>query len=240
MSEKPDDRLADTFASIARELEAATGPSATYERITRAARDTIEGCDHAAISLVGRRGAISTVAATDEVPQLVDRLQYALREGPCLDAIGGDTVALVADLVADMRWPRFGPRATAETGIRSMLSFRLFAGAETFGGLNLYSRRPDAFDDHARAGGAILAAHAAIAMSAAQERQQLAQVQEALRSNRRIGMAMGILMGRGRLTEAEAFTQLRRASMALNVKMRDLAEDVVETGELPVSPRGDG
>jgi signal transduction histidine kinase/DNA-binding response OmpR family regulator len=55
----------------------------------------------------------------------------------------------------------------------------------------------------------------------------------ALRTNRRIGMALGILMaGRG-VTSDEAFELLRRRSANHNIKLRDLAEDVLLTGELP-------
>jgi AmiR/NasT family two-component response regulator len=52
-------------------------------------------------------------------------------------------------------------------------------------------------------------------------------------SNREIGMAIGVLMGRGAMTEDQAFAQLRRASQYLNLKLRDVAVQVVETGRLP-------
>jgi AmiR/NasT family two-component response regulator len=46
-------------------------------------------------------------------------------------------------------------------------------------------------------------------------------------------MAMGILMASGRSTQEQAFAALRRASQHLNRKLRDVAADVVETGQLP-------
>ena len=49
-------------------------------------------------------------------------------------------------------------------------------------------------------------------------------------------MAMGVLMGRGAVTEDQAFAQLRRASQYLNIKLRDVAGQVVETGRLPEPP----
>ena len=57
-------------------------------------------------------------------------------------------------------------------------------------------------------------------------------LQVALASNRRIGMAIGILMVTGRLPEDVAFERLREASMRRNVKLRDVAEDVIHTGTL--------
>lgn len=52
----------------------------------------------------------------------------------------------------------------------------------------------------------------------------------ALVSNRRIGMAMGILMERHRLTEEQAFDRLRDLSQRRNTKMRQLADQIVYTG----------
>jgi septal ring factor EnvC (AmiA/AmiB activator) len=57
-------------------------------------------------------------------------------------------------------------------------------------------------------------------------------LREALLSNRRVGMAMGILMERHRLTMDQAFDQLRTASQAQNVKVRELADRMIYTGTL--------
>jgi AmiR/NasT family two-component response regulator len=56
-------------------------------------------------------------------------------------------------------------------------------------------------------------------------------LQRALLSNRRIGMAIGILLTR-HLTEEQAFDLLRRSSMQRNIKLRDLAEEVIYRGTL--------
>ena len=55
----------------------------------------------------------------------------------------------------------------------------------------------------------------------------------ALETNREIGVAMGILMGNGKLTSQQAFDQLRTASQNLNRKLHDIAADVALTGALP-------
>jgi AmiR/NasT family two-component response regulator len=59
------------------------------------------------------------------------------------------------------------------------------------------------------------------------------ELQRALVSNRRIGMAMGILMERHRLTEEQAFQRLRDLSQRSNVKLREVAEQIVYTGDPP-------
>jgi GAF domain-containing protein len=230
---RADAGLAEDFAAIARLLQAETTPELTQDRITRTAVDAIGGCDHAAISLILRRGGVHTVAATDDVAVRVDAIQYDTGQGPCMDTLSGLGTSVIDDLGSDERWPAFSRRTVAETGVRSMLSFQLFVQGDTIGALNMYSRRAAAFDLHGRVVGTVLAAHAAIALAAAQERKHVQHLEEALKSNREIGMAMGVLMARGGLTEDEAFAELRRASQYLNRKLRDIAASVVETGRLP-------
>jgi hypothetical protein len=58
-------------------------------------------------------------------------------------------------------------------------------------------------------------------------------LERAQRSNRRIGMAIGILMSRHGVTEIQAFEALRSVSTHRNVRLREIAEDVVYTGDLP-------
>jgi GAF domain-containing protein len=225
--------LAEAFALIARELRAESGPVLTQQRVTKTAVEVVEGCDHAAISLVHRHGKVTTVAPTDEVAVLVDAIQYETGQGPCVGSISEHEVYLSDDLAVDSRWPRFSRRAAEETGVRSMLTFRLFVDDDTLGALNLYSRSVGAFDHNARGVGALLAAHAAIAMDAAQAHQHTAELDEALLSNRRIGIAMGILMVTRHLTEDQAFALLKQASQYLNVKLRNVAGAIIEAGELP-------
>ncbi|MGH4016166.1 MAG: ANTAR domain-containing protein [Pseudonocardiaceae bacterium] len=229
--------LANAFAEIARELQSEATPKQTWARIVKAAVQTVPGCNHAGISLVHRHGRIDTRAASDDIPPAVDAIQYEVGQGPCLEAIQEHQSYLIFDLMTEHRWPPFSHRAAEETGVRSMLSFRLFVGEDTLGALNLYSRDVDAFDEVGRAIGAILAAHAAVAMSTARDRERAEHLEQALESNREIGMAMGVLMASGLQTRKQAFELLRRASQRLNVKLRDVAAGVVETGELPHPPR---
>jgi transcriptional regulator with GAF, ATPase, and Fis domain len=232
----PNGDLAQVFADIARQLQAEDTPERVQERITRAAVDTVDGCDHAAISVVHRHGAIETVGATDDVPHQVDAIQYEVGQGPCLNAIAEHEVFLIDDLADDKRWPPFSHRAAQETGVRSMLSFRLFVEGDTLGALNLYSGKVEAFDEQACAVGTVLAAHAAVAMQGAREHDRAEQLEHALASSREIGMAMGVIMAHGRMTQEQAFEVLRRASQHLNRKLYDVAAEVVETGQLPGRP----
>src|SRR5262249_52654838 len=225
--------LAELFAHIARELHTGTTPEQTATRIVTAAVHAVPECDHAGVAVVHRHGRIDPVAATDEIAAVVDAIQYKLGQGPCVEAIRDHEAHLICDLLAEERWPSFSRQAAERTSVRSMLAFRLFVGDDTLGALNLYSRKTDAFDADACAVGAILAAHAAVGLSTARERERADHLERAVRSNREIGMAMGVVMASGARTPEQAFEVLRRASQRLNIKLRDLASEVVETGELP-------
>ncbi|HVE47423.1 MAG TPA: GAF and ANTAR domain-containing protein [Acidimicrobiales bacterium] len=217
-----DTTVAETFAEVARLLLAEHGVEATLTKVGQLAVQTIQGCDHAGVSLIeGRR--ISTVGASDDVPVQVDEIQYEVDEGPCLDAIRQHQVFLVGRLSDEERWPSFSRRAAAETGVASMLSLRLFVEQDTMGALNLYSRDVDAFDPDAQAMAAVFAAHASVALSAELQQEQF---HEALSSRDVIGQAKGLLMAREGVTPDEAFQMLRRASQRLNIKLREVAERV--------------
>ena len=64
-------------------------------------------------------------------------------------------------------------------------------------------------------------------------RQNEANLERAVDSNRLVGQAMGILIERHRITSDEAFEMLRRTSQDHNVKLREVARRVIETGAEP-------
>lgn len=226
--------LMDAFAQIARTLVVQDSVAATMQKIVELATTTIEGCEHAAISMVQGR-TILTEVSTDDVGFRVDAIQYETGQGPCLDAISHCHMVVSDDFLDEHRWPDFARRTEAETGVRSMLSFRLFVEGETMGALNMYSAQPGAFSSQEASQhvGSVFAAHAAVAWSAAREQQGL---EAALQSRDVIGQAKGILMASTHLTEQQAFTALKDASQYLNVKLRLVADDVARTGSLPDRP----
>jgi AmiR/NasT family two-component response regulator len=72
-----------------------------------------------------------------------------------------------------------------------------------------------------------------LARELARAREQVAQLQEALQSSRTIGIAVGMVAARHGLTPEAAFAFLSRTSQTTNVKLRDVAAIMLETGELP-------
>lgn len=184
----------------------------------------------------GRLGYFRTVASTDERAAALDEIQYELCSGPCVDAVLQDTVFHTDDLRADTRWPEYSRRATAETTVRSMLSFRMFFEAGgLIAGLNLYSTRSAAFDSDTAVIGTLITTYGAAAITAAAAREQVGHLERALASNRDIGVAMGILMAQHKVTREQAFDLLRVASQHSNRKIMDIADDVIRTGVLDLA-----
>lgn len=222
--------LAHALARMARDLLAQDSVGRTLERITAHAVELVDGCEAAGI-LVVRAGQVDTVAATDNVVRASDRIQGELGEGPCFDASYDRTqVNRIPDISVATRWPRYAPQAR-ELGIGSMMGFLLFTHDDTdLGALNLYSSRPGAFTEDSEHVGWVLASHAAVALANAHHHEHL---QHALVTRRNIGEATGILMARHDLTEHEAFARMVTASQHSNIKLRDLADTINTTGDLP-------
>ena len=120
--------------------------------------------------------------------------------------------------------------------MRSLLALPLATGDVT-GALNLYARYPQAFGVVDRARAQLLAALAAGAFALAQnhenEDRRAANFQAGLATREMIGQAQGILMERERISADQAFDVLRRASQHLNLKLREVAQTLIETGERP-------
>jgi len=224
------------IAETARELFLAPTLDETLQRVVHLAVATIEGCDYAGVFL--RDGVtMSTRAHTDLIVDEVDALQSLTGEGPCLEAVAERRTVYAEDLADDDRWPQFAPEATSR-GLRSVLAFCLTADG-TVGALNLYARYPRAFGVIDRAKGLLLASLAGLAIGAAQahedEERRTSNLHAALATREVIGQAQGILMERERISPDEAFDILRRASQHLNRKLREVAQDLVDTGERPAT-----
>lgn len=73
--------------------------------------------------------------------------------------------------------------------------------------------------------------HTSLALGAAMERDNL---NRAVAARHRVGLAQGILMTRRQLTAGQAFALLKRESQNTHVKLRTIAQRVIQTGDLPI------
>lgn len=226
--EHTSDGLATSFSDLARTLQQQDDPGSTLVEVVRAAVELIPGAEDGSISVVLRRRRVTSEAASGDLPKIVDALQESTGQGPCLDAAYLHETVRVPDMAAEQRWPEFASRAAA-AGAASMLSFQLYVDGDNLGALNLYARTPGAFDDESEHIGLLFAAHAAIAYDSARRQSLLTQ---SVATRQLIGQAQGILMERHKITGDMAFALLVRASQHANVKLRDIAQQLVHSGVL--------
>jgi hypothetical protein len=203
------------------------------ESLTLSAADNVPGVDFASVTWRNRHEPLRTLAATDPVAEQADRLQYELCEGPCYAAVTDDRLVLVNDLAAAAAFPRYGPRAV-DLGIRAQAAIPLLHDGES-AGLNLYARTADAFDRSTVQVAELFATNARALLGYAV---QVEHLSAALHTRTDIGTAVGILMERYRIDRHQAFAFLTRNSQTRNIKVRVLAQQIIE-GTFVSTPRED-
>jgi GAF domain-containing protein len=195
----------------------------TLRSLTRAAVEMLPGVDEATISIRHEDGSLRSYALTAEFLGDLDVWQFDNAEGPCYDGVTDNAFTICGDLGSDPRYPSYGRRAQAD-GIRSQAGLRLFESGRTVGGLNLYSRSVGALADVAFLA-ELFAEHARGAIAYAW---QIDGLREAITSRQVIGQAVGIVMQRFDLPEDRAFAYLTRLSNDRNVKLRVIAQEVID------------
>lgn len=218
-----DGTLGDTLLQVA-ELACRVGPA-----------------DMAGITLLVE-GQPRTGIFTDPAAPEVDQAQYDSGEGPCLDAFRNKQIYRIDSTAEDRRWPDFARYAAAH-GIASTLSMPIMARDEGLGALNLYSKKPAAFDDATARKMSTFAAHAAIVLANTQvywdARELNENLNQAIQSRATIDYAVGILMAHGGRSPEEAFQLLVRASQRQNRKLRDIATEIVARAAERQAPPSD-
>ena len=200
-------------------------------------------------------GATAPELAADTAARL-DLLQQALDEGPAVDVadpsgstraslagaagpsadgtpdpggvpeLGQAPAVMTSDLSRDDRYPAYGAVAV-RAGVRAQLAVVLFDTARSRGVLNLYSQRSGAFDDTVVLTD-LFARHSATALAYATDYHDR-ETSEAER--RGVSQALGIVMGRYKLTEANAFALLQRTAEHRAVSVRLVAQELVAQAE---------
>ncbi|GAB3705887.1 GAF and ANTAR domain-containing protein [Mariniluteicoccus flavus] len=228
---------------IARLTQGDPEPEVVIQRVLDLAVDTIAPVDGASITILDTEGKPFTTSTSAQWVVDVDKIQYAVLQGPCLEVASTSApVSGSADVATTEAWPVFGPKAR-EAGVRAIMAAGLSShpdpddSAQPPGALNLYARGEEPFSPDDRDRAVLLASMAGLAITLAEQRANTKRLREALSSRDVIGQAKGILMERHGITPDEAFSTLRRASNQLNVKLRDIAVRVTVPEKPRVAPR---
>ena len=171
-----------------------------------------------------------SVAFSDERAHRLDEIQNDFGEGPCLYAAREQATVHLSDLGRETRWPEYAA-VLREHGIASLAAVPFNLESDGSAALNLYSRRPDALDAPTIAAAEEYAGRAAkplrLAVRFSVREDNAVDLAVALESRTAIDLAVGTIMGQNRCSQHEAFTILRTASGRSNMKLRDLAAQLV-------------
>jgi transcriptional regulator with GAF, ATPase, and Fis domain len=225
---RPDISVA--LVAAARTLTSERSLDRTLDAIARTALASAPGADHVVISTVDDDGRLRTVAATDPDAGWLDELQHALGEGPYVDALRQRQVVVAPRIREDPRWPHYVPRAVSRLGLRAQLTVRLSLDDGTLGGLSLYSSSQDELHPDAPRVAELCAVQAALALGAVR---QASALKEALETRRLVGVAVGIVRARYDMSEERALAFLFRVSSHGSISLRQVAQEVVDSGSRP-------
>src|SRR5207249_6413140 len=110
----------ETLTRLSSVLLAETKLDLVLSLVAALARQTIRGAESVSVTLV-QDGRMTTPASTGTTASRIDRVQYQMGRGPCVDAARSGEEIHVQDLRRDPRWPRVRAEALA-LGIESILS----------------------------------------------------------------------------------------------------------------------
>jgi len=197
--------------------------------VTIAARALPEASDITVT--VGDPRRPTLVSSSSARAQAVDAAQMDAAEGPCVQAFLTDQPVGSDDLRHDERWPALAARVAGLT-VRATIGVPIHGEAGVHGVLNLYSTEPGTLNDaqvRTRAGLFARAASALLEDSQRLEllREEARHLRQALVSRPEIDQAKGILMARFGYSADDAFRHLVAVSQKRNVKLRDIARDIV-------------
>jgi GAF domain-containing protein len=181
---------------------------------------------------VANGGRVVTVACADPLGWLLDERQYDLDEGPCLEAMRIREIVDVPDMSLETRWNGYPPQVRAH-GVEATYSSPLIVRDKSIGVLNLYADHTHAFAEQSvKDAAAQLVTLITVAITGTLRNYGdvtlTDQLQRALSTRSIIDQAVGILIGNHHCTPAEAFAILRGASQTRNVRLHQLAQDLVD------------
>jgi len=222
-----DPTINNAFRQMSALIYAGADAGSIHQSLVDAACRLVEGCDRASM-LVRTRDRFVTAASTDDIARRIDQIELELGEGPCVDAILDEAYQHDPDLTdAETPWPRFTARIVAETPVRSAIGYRLLLDGDKVGALNIFSDTPGGLSTASADVGAVIASFASVALMAIRAREEAATLRQGLQSNREIGKAVGLLMSAHHVGGQEAFELLRRTSQELNMKLAQVAAQVI-------------
>jgi len=192
----------------------------------------ILGVSAAGIILVSADGRLGVMTSSNEALHNLELFELQVQEGPCLDCFLSGVAVMEKDLTrAGDRWPRMSV-AILEVGYRSVHALPMRLRDTTIGALNLFRTDKGAMDeaDVAVAQGFADVATVAIFQQRATNEAQLVneQLRHVMNSRIVVEQAIAVLAESVSANTENAFTLLRRYAQMHNLRLIEIAQDLVE------------
>jgi GAF domain-containing protein len=189
--------------------------------------------DAAGILLADAHQQLRVMASSNEDAELMELMQLQNDQGPCLDcyrAVGPRNVYPHGGGAPPR--PRFVDAVAQRGAFRAVHALPLRLRGQAIGALNLFSTRPGALRPAELALGQALADVATISIlqeRAIRHAETLSeQLQTALNSRLIIEQAKGVIRQHSNLTMDSAFDRLRTYARSHNLRLSQVARDIVE------------
>jgi GAF domain-containing protein len=215
-------------------------PDALLQRLCQDCAETLP-ITGVGLALMNDSGHQGVVAATDGPARVMEELQFALGEGPCLDASRARSPVLQPDLArtAVARWPGFGP-AALEAGIAAIFAFPLHVGAIRIGILDLYRDTPGSLNPAVLAEALAYADAAVLVLMHLQgqippEDGLHPALSDPIENRAEVHQATGVISVSASVSLAEALLLLRARAYAAQRPILEVAREVL-AGTLRIHP----
>jgi hypothetical protein len=227
----PDDRARLVRGLIADEPGPRDGPVALLRRVCRAATREL-AASGVGVTVMADGGVRGMSAASDPASEQIEELQFLLGEGPCVDAFAERRPVLTAELTSQVmaRWPAYGP-AAYDAGVRAVFAFPLQIGAARLGVLDVFRRQAGSLTGEQLSTAFVFADLTVEALLDHQEgavdRADGGDLGTDVLHRPRLFQAQGMVMVQLGISIGEALVRLRAHAYAENLRLDDVARDVV-------------
>ncbi|WP_156809116.1 ANTAR domain-containing protein [Arthrobacter sp. TB 23] len=184
------------------------------------------------ITLTGEDLALTEGSSPEAIE--LEKLQHSIADNPWPTETRTGTVQMIVvhNTGADTPWPAYR-EALKGRSIASVLRTQILISAGRQAGIGVYARRPNVFTpdmiDRFQGYATDAAISCELALKLGSYRDATADLHAAMESRTNIDIAVGIIIGQNHCTQAEAVQVLRRASSQQHLKLRALAEEIVQS-----------
>jgi hypothetical protein len=219
--------LAGLLHELSVHLLAADDLSRALDRLAVFAAGAVPGVLRCSVTLIAD-GEPLTLAASGPQAQALDDLQYAIGQGPGLDAARARTLVSTQDLPADPRWPELADCARAQ-GVHSVAAVPLDVQRSSVGAMTLFVAQPHGIDPDLLLTAMAIVNQAEVLLAELTRR-------EALSEDATVDRAVGVIIAQRGCGVREAYDVLRDTAQRLGMDRRSVAKRLVAAAARNATP----